>query len=127
MNKPPLDGARASLQARTREPWVRAMIAALSRERDVAVGPGWGEGNVVLTYRGKIFAIVADDRLVVKLPKARVDTLIARGLGTRFDPRKNGRVMKEWLVSSARRDRTRLAREAYSFVAGSQPKRNVRS
>ncbi len=58
-------------------------------------------------------------RLVVKLPKSRVDGFIAAGDGERFDPRQDGRLMKEWLVLSpdSQQDWPALAREALEFVA----------
>ena len=92
------------------------IVAAFTRRRGVTVEPGWGAGNLVLKLGAKIFAIVGDDRLVVKLPKARVDELVAAKSGTRFDPRKNGRVMKEWLVANARADGLSLAEEAHAFA-----------
>lgn len=55
--------------------------------------------------------------LVVKLPRERVDTLIADGIGQPFAPA--GKVFKEW-VSIPRRDRRRwraLLREGVTFVA----------
>ena len=45
---------------------------------------------------GKFFAIVSKGDLVVKLPAARVDELVAEGSGRRFDPG-HGRQMKEWV------------------------------
>jgi len=45
---------------------------------------------------GKIFAMLSGGRLVVKLPRGRVDGLVASGDGDRFDP-DHGRPMKEWL------------------------------
>jgi hypothetical protein len=57
-------------------------------------------------------------RLVVKLPWQRVDALIAAGEGERFDPRHDGRLMKEWLVValSSGKEWLPLAREALEFV-----------
>ena len=55
-------------------------------------------GSSELKVRNKIFAMLVRERLVVKLPKSRVDTLVASGNGERFDPRHDGRLMKEWLV-----------------------------
>jgi hypothetical protein len=51
-----------------------------------------------------------------------VDALVASGDGERFDPRRDGRLMKEWLSVAptsqlAWRD---LAREALAFVAGAR-------
>ncbi len=55
--------------------------------------------------------------MVVKLPRARVDMLIAQGTGQPFAPA--GKVFREW-VSIPRRDRRRwrsLLREGVAFVA----------
>jgi hypothetical protein len=65
--------------------------------------------------------------LVVKLPKARVDALVAAGKGTRFEPRP-GRVMKEWLVVTAPKSAwPALKREAKAFVAGGKLRRSAAS
>jgi hypothetical protein len=78
-----------------------------------------GFGSSALKVMGKIFAMLAQDRLVVKLPKARVDALVAAGDSERFDPRHDGRVMKEWLVVAPGRedDWLPLAQEALRYVA----------
>src|SRR6266849_1144113 len=79
-----------------------------------------GFGANALKVNKKIFAMLAsDDRFVVKLPRARVDALVAAGFGERFDPRRNGRAMKEWLVVGAGREARwlPLAREALEFVS----------
>ncbi|MGH3471932.1 MAG: hypothetical protein ACRDPG_07790 [Nocardioidaceae bacterium] len=57
-------------------------------------------------------------RLVVKLPKARVDALVAAGDGVRFDANK-GTPMKEWLSidPDATLDWLPLAREAMQHVS----------
>lgn len=76
-------------------------------------------GGMSLKVNGSIFALLtpADD-FVVKLPKERVDELVTSGKGQRFDPRRNGRVMKEWLVVGSRDpgEWLSLAREAEQFV-----------
>ncbi len=79
---------------------------------------GQGFGSQGLKVHGKIFAMLVRGRLVVKLPKAQVDALVAAGDGTRFDPRNDGRLMKEWLVlDPTTQDRwLSLAREALAFV-----------
>jgi len=79
-----------------------------------------GFGANALKINKKIFAMLAsDDRFVVKLPRARVDALVAGGQGERFDPRHNGRAMREWLVVGAGREARwlPLAREALEFVS----------
>jgi hypothetical protein len=76
-------------------------------------------GASALKVNGKIFAMEAQGRLVVKLPRGRVDELIASGEGLRFDPG-HGRVMKEWfsLYPGSGLDWDGLAREALAFVGG---------
>ena len=79
-----------------------------------------GFGANALKVNKKIFAMLAsDDRFVVKLPRARVDALVAERHGERFDPRRNGRVMKEWLVVAPGRETQwlSLAKEAMEFVS----------
>ena len=76
-------------------------------------------GASTLKVQGKIFAMLVDDRLVVKLPRERVDALVAAGDGERFGPGP-GRVMKEWvsLDPASAIEWSPLAREALAFVAG---------
>ena len=78
-----------------------------------------GFGSSALKVKDKIFAMLVGDRLVVKLPRTRVDALIAAGGGERFDPRHDGRVMKEWLVVAPGREEEwrALAQEAMRYVA----------
>jgi hypothetical protein len=74
-------------------------------------------GDHGLKVAGKIFAMVTRDRLVVKLPRARVEALVEAGQGEPFSS--GGRVMKEWLVvTSPRLSWLKLAREACAFVGG---------
>ena len=74
-------------------------------------------GASALKTGGKIFAMLTKDRLVVKLPRDRVDALVASGDGERLDPG-HGRVMKEWLSldPASGEDWEALAREALGFV-----------
>lgn len=75
--------------------------------------------SVGLRVDNKIFAMVNRGRLVVKLPKARVDELVALGVAERFDPG-HGRIMKEWAVFAGTKPSwASLAREAYRYVGGS--------
>lgn len=77
-----------------------------------------GFGSSALKVHGKIFAMLVTGRLVLKLPRQRVDALIAAGDGARFDPG-HGRLMKEWLSvePASAADWLPLAREALAFVA----------
>ena len=61
--------------------------------------------------------MLAHDRLVVKLPAARVDELVAAGDGVRFDANK-GVPMKEWLSldPASQLSWRQLAQEALVFV-----------
>jgi hypothetical protein len=95
------------------------LIARLGTDPDVHVGTSWGR-TPDLRVSGKIFAMLSRGELVLKLPRQRVDHIVAAGDGTRFDPRRNGRVMKEWVsVPDARLDGwPELADEALAFVRG---------
>src|SRR5215831_3126673 len=74
------------------------VVRACAKLPGVTVEKGWGSANVALKVRGKIFAMSIGRDLVLKLPKARVDELVGDAAATRFDPRKDGRVMNEWAV-----------------------------
>jgi hypothetical protein len=77
---------------------------------------GSGFGSNAIKINKSIFAMLVDDRLVVKLPAARVAELIAAGDGVAFDAGK-GKPMKEWVGLSVD-DATarRLVAEALAFV-----------
>ncbi|HEY1908785.1 MAG TPA: hypothetical protein VGG91_22270 [Myxococcaceae bacterium] len=93
-----------------------AVVAAFSHDRRVTSGKMMASFG--LRVGGKIFV------LVVKLPRERVDALIAAGRGHAFDPRRDGRLMKEWLVFHGDEPPwLDLAREAYDFVGGAAGKR----
>jgi hypothetical protein len=73
-----------------------------------------------LKVNNKVFAMVSSrGEFVVKLPRQRVDALVASADGTRFDPGP-GRLMKEWLAVSptSKLDWLSLAKEALAFVGG---------
>lgn len=95
------------------------VIEALSKNRAVTVGGGKGFGNGALKADGKIFAMITStNQFVVKLPKDRVNALVASGAGQRFEPRP-GKPMKEWLVVTRKnREWLPLAKEACEFVIG---------
>ena len=80
-------------------------------------GSGFGRG--ALRYRRKIFAMFVRGQLVVKLPRGRVDELVADGHGGRFDANK-GTPMKEWFSLDPESDLawTPLVREALDFARG---------
>jgi hypothetical protein len=101
-----------------------AIVKALGRRPGVtreAAGSearkGFGSAGQ-LKVNDRIFAMLVRGSLVVKLPRARVDGLVESGQGERFDPRHDGRLMKEWAVISptSRADWLALAKEALGFV-----------
>jgi hypothetical protein len=83
-------------------------------------GPGKGFGSSAVRVQNKIFAMLVRGRLVIKLPKGRVDELVTAGEGVRFDANK-GTPMKEWLSlePASQLAWLALAREALEFVASS--------
>jgi TfoX/Sxy family transcriptional regulator of competence genes len=70
-----------------------------------------------LKVEGKLFAMLSNGELVVKLPRQRVEQLVAEGTGRPFDPG-HGRLMKEWVTIPPRESRSwaELADEARQFV-----------
>lgn len=75
-------------------------------------------GAQALRRHGRIVAMLDGETLVVKLPRARVDELVAAGHGTRYDPRR-GTPMREWLSLSPTSPLTwsELTREAVRAAA----------
>jgi TfoX/Sxy family transcriptional regulator of competence genes len=98
---------------------VETMLAASDATYGAtASGPQRAFGSTSLKTNGKIFAMLVNGHLVVKLDRRRVEALVASGAGTRFDPG-HGRLMKEWLdldpdCEEAWLD---LATESEAFVA----------
>lgn len=116
----------ASDQNTTPEARFAALVEELRGEAAVtppSAGNGFGSAGLKVHHR--IFAMLAAGRLVLKLPHARVDALVASGDGERFDPRRDGRKMKEWIALDTASDASwqALAREAMVFVAASASKR----
>ncbi len=74
------------------------LVAELSAVDGVSPPAGGRRfGAQALRRDGRIVAMLANGCLVVKLPRARVDELVAAGEGVRFDANK-GTPMKEWFV-----------------------------
>lgn len=97
-----------------------ALVARFAGEAEVthtnSASRSFGAG--ALKTNGKIFAMLVNGSLVLKLPKKRVDALADARKGTRFDANK-GTPMKEWIVldeSHSDADWLELAREAKAFV-----------
>ena len=86
-------------------------------EHDPPDGKARGFGSSGLKVGGKLFAMLVQDSLVVKLPRDRVEELVAGGTATRFDPG-HGRVMREWAsVPASEADGwVGIAEEARSYV-----------
>jgi TfoX/Sxy family transcriptional regulator of competence genes len=76
-------------------------------------------GTTALFVGGKVFMFPWKDTLVVKIPAARIDELIACGQAELFDPG-HGRTSKTWasVFVSARNRWQQLAQEARAFVQG---------
>lgn len=112
----------AKEEAAAPSPQFQRVVSALTAHRDVSVWPGWSAGSLVLKTGDKMFAMCIRGELVVKLPRAVVDQLVSGGEAQRFDPKRNGRVMKEWAVlppATATAGRwSKLAAEARAFVQG---------
>src|SRR5262245_21643192 len=100
--------------------------AAFANNEEVTQKRMFSSKNV-LTVQGKIFAMLVKGKLVVKLPKERVDELVAGRIGENFNPG-HGRRMKEWVsVGAGRAPWVALAKEAYRFVkAGTPSARSIR-
>ena len=104
------------------------VAAAFTRRKGVTLDRGWRADGAVLKTNGKIFAMLHDGNLVAKLPKASVDSVVEQKKGHRFDPRRDGRVMKEWVVvASGSIDWITLAEEAYAFAQQGAKKERMRT
>jgi hypothetical protein len=100
-----------------------ALVEAMLGRPDTTYGSGDSRpqrafGSTSLKTNGKIFAMLVNGRLVVKLDRRRVDELVAAGDGQHFDPG-HGRLMKEWfaLEPGSDADWLALATESEAFVA----------
>ncbi len=96
-----------------------AIVGAFRSHPNVTPPAGTTFGSSALKVNDKIFVMLsARGEFVVKLPRQRVDTLIAAGEGTPFESGQ-GRRMKEWVTinPTAEADWLALAQEALEFVA----------
>jgi hypothetical protein len=93
------------------------VTAMLAEDGVTPPGTGRGFGAGALRFHNKIFAMLVRGRLVVKLPAARADALVAAGEGDRFDANK-ATPMREWLslAPSSSLDWSRLADEAVDYA-----------
>ena len=99
------------------DPKFAPVIAAFASDRRVIAGKMMA--SVGLKVDGKIFAMMVRGKFVAKLPKERVNELVESGVGQPFDPRRNGRVMKEWIeLNGTKPSWIELATEAHRFVKG---------
>jgi len=105
-------GEAASAEAR-----YAALCADFIGRGEASLSEKKGFGSSALTLNGRIFAMLTRGRLVVKLPKARVDALTAENWGVRFDANR-GTPMKEWLTVDPAYEAswTSLAEEALAFA-----------
>jgi TfoX/Sxy family transcriptional regulator of competence genes len=83
---------------------------------NVTEGKGFGSTGQ-LKVDGRIFAMLVRGKLVLKLPRTRVDELVESGEGMHFDAGK-GKPMREWFVLSltSKKPWLPLANEAMAFV-----------
>ncbi len=98
-----------------------AVVEAFARNPSISHSKAGSRlfGSETLKVHDKIFAMVSSSgHFMVKLPKARVEELVAVGAGQRFDA-SQGRPMKEWLQldSGSGQDWLELARESLKFVS----------
>jgi hypothetical protein len=57
-------------------------------------------GSTGSNIGGKVFAMLGKGKLVVKLPRERVETMVSSGRSEPFDPGQ-GRLMKKWAAVAA--------------------------
>jgi hypothetical protein len=97
-------------------PEFEAIVARFEGEPEVEQGTNFRSPG--LRVRRKIFAMLVDGELVVKLPADRCAELVAAGHGRPF--RSGGRELREWVaVGDEHADEwLRLAEDAHAFVGG---------
>ncbi|WP_448625192.1 TfoX/Sxy family protein [Geodermatophilus sp. URMC 64] len=100
-----------------------ALVEALATRPGVGppgAGGRRGFGSAALTVDGRIFAMVVGGGLVLKLPRHRVEGLVAAGTGLPFAAA-NGTPMRVWVAldHGTPESDLALAEEALAFVRGS--------
>lgn len=92
-----------------------SIVEKLSSERGVTQGRMFG--SPVLKIKGKVFTFPMKGKLVLKLPKERVEEIVASKKGVYFDSG-HGRISKEWVAvaPSTQNEWFKLAQEAKDFV-----------
>jgi hypothetical protein len=97
------------------DPNFAPVARAFDSDRQVTCGKLMA--SIGLKVNGKIFAMMVRGQFVAKLPRSRVDELVRSGVGQTFDPRRDGRPMKEWVVLNGTEPSwIELAKEAHRFV-----------
>jgi hypothetical protein len=109
----------------TIDPRFAPVVAAFSRRSDVSLGSQGA--SLWLKANGRVFITFDQGRVTAKLPRERVDALVGQGKAERYDPCRNGKVMKEWVeVGVGELDCVALAGEAYRFLAGAKTMKESR-
>ena len=101
-------------------PWA-SIAQKMLKHREVTHAKMFGVPGI--KTGGKMFAMSVKGELIVKLPKGRVDSLLASNKGKQFYHLfDKDRVMKEWVAigQKNKRDWTKLAREAKDFVTSTK-------
>jgi len=98
------------------DPKFLPVIEAFAGDRQVTRGRMFG--SVSLKVNSKVFAMLVKGKFVAKLPKDRVDQLVASRIGEYFDPG-HGKLMKEWVALAGTVNQwVDLSKEARRFVGG---------
>lgn len=105
------------------DPLFAPIVAAFTGDAAVTLARMFSSSGV-LKVDGRVFCMVVKGKFVAKLPKDKVDTLVASGSGEYFDPG-HGRLMKEWIAMEVKTKRAwlGLAREAREYVGQSSAKK----
>ena len=105
-----------SLQAINTEENYSAIVETLMRSEGVSKADVFGSAGQV-RVNNRIFAMLVNGNLVVKLPETRREALVAAGDGVHFDPG-HGRPMSGWvaLTPGSKEDWMEVSHEAMAFV-----------